>query len=126
MPHHTISAVALTGGGAVPRPGEISLAHRGVLYLDELPEFQQETLEVLRQPLEDGVVRISRNLGQYVFPADFMLVASRNPCKCGYFPDRSRCHCRERDIRSYLAGSAVRFWTGLICTWRRSRCGMRS
>ena len=66
MPHHTISAVALTGGGAVPRPGEISLAHRGVLYLDELPEFQQETLEVLRQPLEDGVVRISRNLGQYV------------------------------------------------------------
>ena len=102
MPHHTISAVALTGGGAVPRPGEISLAHRGVLSLDELPEFQQETLEVLRQPLEDGVVRISRNLGQYVFPADFMLVASRNPCKCGYFPDRSRCHCRERDIRSYL------------------------
>ena len=102
MPHHTISAVALTGGGMTPRPGEISLAHRGVLYLDELPEFQMETLEILRQPLEDGVVRISRNRGQYVFPADFMLVASRNPCKCGYFPDRSRCHCRERDIRNYL------------------------
>lgn len=102
MPHHTISAVALTGGGATPRPGEISLAHRGVLYLDELPEFQREALEILRQPLEDGVVRISRNRGQYVFPADFMLVASRNPCRCGYYPDRTRCHCRERDIQSYL------------------------
>ena len=102
MPHHTISAIALTGGGATPRPGEISLAHRGVLYLDELPEFQKETLEVLRQPLEDGVVRISRNRGQYIFPADFMLVASRNPCRCGYFPDRSKCRCKERDIRSYL------------------------
>lgn len=102
MPHHTVSAVALTGGGAVPRPGEISLAHRGVLYLDELPEFQKDTLEILRQPLEDGEVRISRKSGQYVFPADFMLVASRNPCKCGYYPDRSRCRCNENEVRRYL------------------------
>ena len=78
MPHHTISSAALAGGGAVPRPGEISLAHRGVLYLDELPEFQKETLEILRQPLEEGEIRISRNHAQCVFPADFMLVASRN------------------------------------------------
>ena len=103
MPHHTISASALAGGGIVPHPGEISLAHRGVLYLDELPEFQKETLEILRQPLEDSEVRIARNSGNYVFPADFMLVASRNPCKCGYYPDRSKCHCRENDVRRYLS-----------------------
>lgn len=102
MPHHTVSAVALAGGGKIPRPGEISLAHRGVLYLDELPEFQKETLEVLRQPLEEGEVRISRSSGQFVFPADFMLVASRNPCKCGYYPDRTRCHCSEQEVRRYL------------------------
>ena len=102
MPHHTISSAALAGGGAVPRPGEISLAHRGVLYLDELPEFQKETLEILRQPLEEGEIRISRNHAQCVFPADFMLVASRNPCKCGYYPDRRKCSCTEREVRQYL------------------------
>lgn len=102
MPHHTTSAAALAGGGLAPRPGEISLAHRGVLYLDELPEFQKEALEVLRQPLEEGEVRISRSSGQYIFPADFMLVASRNPCKCGYYPDRSRCRCNEFEVRKYL------------------------
>lgn len=102
MPHHTISPIALAGGGMVPRPGEISLAHRGVLYLDELPEFQKDTLEILRQPLEEGEVRISRNSGQYVFPADFMMVASRNPCKCGYYPDRSRCRCSEGEVLRYL------------------------
>lgn len=102
MPHHTVSAIALAGGGMNPRPGEISLAHRGVLYLDELPEFRKETLEVLRQPLEDGEIRISRNSGQYVFPAEFMLVASRNPCRCGYFPDRKRCRCSEHEVRRYL------------------------
>lgn len=102
MPHHTISAIALAGGGMIPRPGEISLAHRGVLYLDELPEFQRDTLEILRQPMEEGEVRISRNSGQYIFPADFMLVASRNPCKCGYFPDRSRCRCSESEVARYL------------------------
>lgn len=103
MPHHTVSASALAGGGVVPHPGEISLAHRGVLYLDELPEFQKETLEILRQPLEDAEVRIARSSGTYIFPADFMLVASRNPCKCGYYPDRKRCTCREGDVRRYLS-----------------------
>lgn len=102
MPHHTSSPVALAGGGVVPRPGEISLAHRGVLYLDEIAEFHPETLEILRQPLEEGVIRISRNSGQYVFPADFMLVASRNPCRCGYYPDRSKCRCSEREVLRYL------------------------
>lgn len=101
-PHHTVSAIAMTGGGNVPRPGEISLAHRGVLYLDELPEFQKETLEILRQPMEEGEVRISRNSGSFVFPADFMLVASRNPCRCGFFPDRKFCHCSEGEVRRYL------------------------
>lgn len=102
IPHHTISPVALTGGGVVPKPGEISLAHRGVLYLDELPEFQKETLEILRQPIEEGEVHISRNNGKYIFPADFMLVASRNPCKCGYYPDRRRCRCSEGEVAKYL------------------------
>ena len=102
MPHHTSSAIALAGGGTVPRPGEISLAHRGILYLDEIPEFQKETLEILRQPMEEGVVRISRSSGQFVFPADFMLVASRNTCRCGYFPDRTRCRCSEREVTNYL------------------------
>lgn len=102
MPHHTITSAALTGGGMIPKPGEISLAHHGVLYLDELPEFQRETLEILRQPLEEGEVWISRSSGQYVFPADFMLVASRNPCKCGYYPDRRRCRCSEGEVRRYL------------------------
>ena len=102
MPHHTISSVALAGGGTIPRPGEISLAHHGVLYLDELPEFHKDTLEILRQPMEEGEVRISRNSGQFVFPADFMLVASRNPCKCGYYPDRNRCRCSEHEIERYL------------------------
>lgn len=102
MPHHTISAAGLAGGGTVPKPGEISLSHRGVLYLDELPEFQKETLEILRQPLEDGRVCIARSSGSYVFPADFILVASRNPCKCGYYPDRNRCRCSEVEVKRYL------------------------
>ena len=102
MPHHTISPIALAGGGVIPQPGEISLAHLGVLYLDELPEFQTETLEILRQPMEEGEVRISRKSGRYVFPSDFMLVASRNPCKCGYYPDRGRCRCSEQEIARYL------------------------
>lgn len=101
-PHHTASAAALAGGGYIPRPGEISLAHRGILYLDEVAEFHPETLETLRQPMEEGLVRISRNSGQYTFPADFMLVASRNPCKCGYYPDRSKCRCSEREVLRYL------------------------
>ena len=101
-PHHTISTPALVGGGRVPRPGEISLADRGVLFLDELPEFQKTTLEVLRQPMEDREVTIARIGGTCRFPADAMIVAAMNPCRCGYYPDRSRCHCSEREVHSYL------------------------
>ncbi len=101
-PHHTCSPQALVGGGRTPRPGEISLAHRGVLFLDELPEFPQNALEVLRQPLEDRQVTISRVHGSYLFPADCMVAAAMNPCRCGYYPDRARCRCSEADVRRYL------------------------
>lgn len=101
-PHHTISPQALTGGGKIPRPGEISLASRGVLFLDEFPEFQRRTIEVLRQPLEERSITISRAYGTCEFPADFMLAAAMNPCPCGFFPDRSRCSCQEAQIRRYL------------------------
>ena len=101
-PHHTISTAALVGGGRIPRPGEISLADRGVLFLDELPEFQKNTLEVLRQPMEDRQVMIARVGGSSRFPADTMVVAAMNPCRCGYYPDRSRCQCSVSDVRRYL------------------------
>lgn len=101
-PHHTLSAAALTGGGRIPLPGEMSLAHNGVLFLDELPEFSKEAIEVMRQPLEDKKLTIARVMASYTFPADFMLVAAMNPCPCGYFPDRSRCHCTSSMIRRYL------------------------
>lgn len=101
-PHHTISAHALAGGGKKVLPGEISLATRGVLFLDELPEFSRNALEVLRQPLEEGQVTISRTNGKYVFPAHFQLTAAMNPCKCGFYPDRSRCHCLPGEIHRYL------------------------
>ncbi|MGN0968155.1 MAG: YifB family Mg chelatase-like AAA ATPase [Oscillospiraceae bacterium] len=102
-PHHTVSVMGLAGGGSPPRPGEISLAHNGVLFLDELPEFGKETLEVLRQPLEDGQVQISRVSGTEVFPSRFMLVCAMNPCKCGWYGHPSgRCRCRESDVQRYL------------------------
>ncbi|MEP6673366.1 MAG: YifB family Mg chelatase-like AAA ATPase [Chthoniobacter sp.] len=101
-PHHTISDIALIGGGATPTPGEISVAHNGVLFLDELPEFRRPTLEVLRQPLEDSRVTISRATGSLTFPADFMLIAAMNPCKCGYFGDPKReCRCSPNDVQRY-------------------------
>ena len=101
-PHHTISSAALVGGGRRPHPGEVSLASRGVLFLDELPEFQKSALEALRQPLEDRRVTVSRVEGTCVFPADMMLCAAMNPCRCGYYPDRTRCHCSESEVRKYL------------------------
>lgn len=101
-PHHTISPNGLSGGGMVPKPGEISLAHRGVLFLDELPEFKKSTLEILRQPMEDKQITLVRQSGTYRYPSDFMLVAAMNPCKCGYYPDRMRCGCSEAEIQRYL------------------------
>lgn len=102
-PHHTISEQALAGGGRIPKPGVISLAHRGVLFMDELPEFRHNTIEILRQPLEDKRIHIARTYGNFVYPADFMLVAAMNPCPCGYFPDRNRCTCSEAEVRKYLS-----------------------
>lgn len=101
-PHHTITGRALAGGGRIPLPGVISLAHRGVLFLDELPEFKRETLDILRQPLEDKQVQIARSSGSYVYPADFMLVGAMNPCPCGYYPDRERCRCTPYEVKRYL------------------------
>lgn len=101
-PHHTASIVSLTGGGAHARPGEISLAHNGVLYLDELPEFSSSALEVLRQPLEDGTIRISRAGYKVDYPARFMLIASMNPCPCGFYGHPTReCVCLPHQIRRY-------------------------
>ena len=100
--HHTATRAALIGGGTVPRPGEISLAHGGILFLDELPEFNRSVLEVLRQPLENREIRLSRTHGTYRFPADFMLVAAMNPCPCGNYPDLSKCRCTPSQIQMYL------------------------
>ena len=101
-PHHTITQAACTGGGKRPRPGEISLAVHGVLFLDELPEFSRNVLETLREPLEEKKITITRTGGKNTYPADFLFVAAMNLCPCGYYPDRSRCHCTESQIRKYL------------------------
>ncbi len=103
-PHHTISTAGLIGGGSFPRPGEISLSHNGVLFLDELPEFERKTIEVLRQPLETGHVTISRAINSVTYPARFMMAISINPCPCGFFTDKAReCHCTPHQIQSYMS-----------------------
>ncbi len=101
-PHHTITEKALIGGGTFPKPGEISLANGGVLFLDELGEFHRQTIDLLRQPLEEGVVHISRVDGNYSYPAKIQLVAATNPCPCGYYPDRKKCRCSSWQIKNYL------------------------
>ena len=101
-PHHSISQAALIGGNNVPKPGMISLAHRGVLFLDELTEFPRASLDALRQPLEDRRVNIARVSGNVTYPSNFMLVCAMNPCPCGYYPDRNRCHCTEPEVHRYM------------------------
>ena len=102
-PHHTSSPVSIIGGGRIPKPGEISLAHFGVLFLDEIPEFKKSTLEVLRGPLEDGKVTISRVTSTLTYPSNFVLIASMNPCPCGYYgTDDDKCHCSEKAISRYM------------------------
>lgn len=101
-PHHTVPVTTLIGGGVVPKPGLISLSHKGILFLDELPEYTRESIEALRQPLEDKSITIMRNRGGYEFPSDFMLVGSCNLCPCGFYPNREKCKCTERDIARYM------------------------
>lgn len=102
-PHHSASAVSIVGGGSKARPGEISLAHRGVLFLDELPEYKKDVIEAMRQPVEDGAVTVARASGTYTYPSNMMLVCAMNPCRCGYYGDASKkCRCSESDVARYL------------------------
>jgi len=126
-PHHTASAVALVGGGSPPRPGEISLAHHGVLFLDELPEFSRYVLEVLREPLENGRITISRAAQQADFPARFQLIAAMNPCPCGYLGHFSdQCACSPIESYAIARGSQARSSTASTCTWRCRPCASAS
>ena len=101
-PHHTITEAAFTGGGSNPKPGIISLSHRGVLFMDEAVHFDRKILETMRQPLEDKKIVISRSNISYEYPSDFMLIAAINPCPCGYYPDRNKCRCNDKEIRNYI------------------------
>ena len=102
-PHHTITPVSLIGGGKTPKPGEITLAHYGILFLDELPEFNKSTLELLRCPIEDKIITINRINSSVIYPCNFMFVASMNPCPCGYYgTDENKCHCSEKAISNYI------------------------
>ncbi len=103
-PHHSASAVSIVGGGSKAKPGEISLAHKGVLFLDELPEYRKDVIEAMRQPIEDGVVSVARAAGSFQYPANVMLVCAMNPCRCGYYGDKTRkCRCSESDVTRYLS-----------------------
>lgn len=101
-PHHTVTQQAMAGGGRIPQPGIVSLSHKGILFLDEIVHFPSHILEILRQPMEDKKIHIMRSMGNCTFPADFMLVASMNPCPCGYYPDANRCRCTPEKIRRYV------------------------
>lgn len=120
-PHHTSTPQAIAGGGRNPRPGEITLAHKGVLFLDEMPEFSRASLELLRQPMEDKVIQIARASGTYNFPADFMLCAAMNPCPCGYYPDLNRCTCTAGEITHYMGKISRPLLTELISALRYRR-----
>ncbi len=103
-PHHSASGVSIVGGGSKAKPGELSLAHRGVLFLDELPEYKKDVIEAMRQPIEDGVVNVSRAVGSFTYPSNVMLVCAMNPCRCGYYGDSSKkCRCSESDVARYLS-----------------------
>lgn len=116
-PHHTVTQAALAGGGKYPKPGELSLASGGVLFLDELPEFSRQTLEVLRQPLEDGYINVTRVDGNYRYPAKCMLVAAMNPCRCGFYPDKRKCTCTPLQVKNYLNRISQPFLDRIdICT----------
>lgn len=103
QPHHSVTMQAMVGGGRVPKPGEISLASGGVLFLDEFPEFKREAIESLRQPLEEGQIQLTRLDGNYTYPAKCQLIAAMNPCRCGFYPDRRKCQCTDGQIRAYLS-----------------------